>query len=224
LIHLPTNKTMHRTAREVAAQAIIYGTLGFRASLEVTEHRRTTELCSRLLPWLEQFGLGNQIEEFHREILKTAHGGLPHESQTEAYWRGESAALLGWAIQLFDQPKLAEFIDPGLLLENLRILRPEASEILSSATLRSKAEIVEYCAYCLTVRHELERSGRSADLQAALSWVQQKRLAKRGLGGLDLRLKGDDVEASTLASATPGVKALSVVRALAAEWLLGVDH
>ena len=61
---------MNRTDCDVSARAIIYGTLGFRATLEVTEHSRTSTFCSLLLPWLEQLGLGTQIEEFHREILQ----------------------------------------------------------------------------------------------------------------------------------------------------------
>src|SRR6266851_3180063 len=110
---------MHRTGREIAAQAIICGALGFRGSLEVTEHPRTIELSSQLLPWLEQLGLGAQIETFHREILKSPHGELPPESQTEAYWRGEAASLLGWATQLLDKPNPTESIDPGLLVRGL---------------------------------------------------------------------------------------------------------
>lgn len=76
---------MRRSSREVAIQSIIFGTLGFRASLEATVHPRSESLCSQLLPWLEELGFGDRIEEFHREILETPHRELPRESQTEAY-------------------------------------------------------------------------------------------------------------------------------------------
>jgi len=64
-------------------------------------------LCSQLLPWLEQLGLGARIEAFHREILESPYEGLSREFQTEALWRGEAASFLGWAIQLFDKPDSA---------------------------------------------------------------------------------------------------------------------
>ena len=100
---------MIRTGREVAGQAIIYGTLGFRASLEVTDHTRSVDLCSRLLPWLEELGLGPQIELFRREILTTAHGKLPQDSMREAYWRGEGDFRLGLVSSVVSGPRSCEF-------------------------------------------------------------------------------------------------------------------
>jgi hypothetical protein len=212
---------MDRTSHEVAIQAIICGTLGFRASLEATEHSRATELCSRLLPWLEELGVDKQIGAFHREILDTSHGELSRESQTEAFWRGEAASLLGWAIQLLDKPNPTLSVDPGLLVTSLRILQPTAGEILSSAALRSPTEIDDYCAYCLTVRHHFQLALLPADAQATLSTIHQTMLAELGLSQAYHRLKGIEVEASKLAATTPSVKALYVSRALTAQWLLG---
>ena len=214
---------MIRTGREVAAQTIICGALGFRASLEVTEHIRATELCSQLLPWLEQLGLGAQINAFHREILGSSRGDLPRESQTEAFWRGESTSLLAWAIQLLDKPNPTTSIDPSLLVTNLRILQPTAGEILSSAALRSQTEIEDYCAYCLTVRHHFQLAILPADAQATLSRIHQTKLAELGLGQAYHRLKEID-EAAALASKMSSVKGLYVIRALTAEWLLGTDE
>ena len=214
---------MHRTDREVAVQAIICGTLGFRASLEVTEHRRTNALCSQLLPWLEQLGLSNRIEALHREILESPHGGLPRELQTEAFWRGEAASFLGWAIQLFDKPDSTVFIDPGLLVSNFRILQPTVGELMSSARLRPQLEIDDYCAFCLTVRHQHQLSVLREDGQATLTRIHQSRLTELGLSEAFRRLKGVEVEATTLASTVPSVKGLYVVRALTAEWLLSKD-
>ncbi len=215
---------MRRTANEVAAQAIVYGTLGFRASLEVTEHPRTKTLCSQLLPWLEQLGLGTRIEEFHREILESPHGSLPRESQTEAYWRGEAASFLGWAIQLFDKPDPTVSIDPGLLLSNLRILQPTASEILANAQLRPQVEIEDYCVYCLTVGHHHQLAALPGDAQAMLSSLLESRFADLGLSEALHRLKGLEVEAAKLVTSVPSVKGLYVVRATTAEWLLGENE
>lgn len=145
-----------RTSREIAGLAIVYGTLGFRASLEVANHTRSVDICNRLLPWLEQLERGSRIESIHREILATSHGSLPSDFRTEAYWRGENAAVLGFSIQLFDTPDPLMSIDPGLLVTNLRILRPTALDLLDNASLRSKHEVESYCAYCLAVRNRFQ--------------------------------------------------------------------
>src|SRR5262245_20135487 len=149
---------MRRSSSEVAAQAIIFGTLGFRASLEVTVHPRCAPLCSQLLPWLEHLNLGSGIEEFHREILKTPYHELPRESQTEARWRGEAAWFLGWTVQLLDKPNPTGFADPDVLVKNLRVLQPNANDLLSNASLRSEIEVDDYCAFCLAVRYQFQLS------------------------------------------------------------------
>jgi hypothetical protein len=215
---------MLRTAGEVASQAIICGTLGFRASLEVTEHQRTRELCSQLLPWLDKLGLGEQIEELHREILESPYGSLPQKYQTEAFWRGETASFLGWSIHLFDKPSPTALIDPALLLQNLRILQPTASEILTNAHLRSRIEIEEYCAYCLTVRHQLQLAVLPAEARDTLTTIHQNRIAELGLTEALSRLKGIEAEGVELAVKATGIRGLYAVRGLASEWLLAKDE
>ena len=214
---------MHRSSNRVAAQAIIFGTLGFRASLEVTDHPRSKTLCSQLLPWLEQLNLGTRIEEFHREILETPFRELPREFQTEAVWRGESASFLGWAIQMFDRPNPTVSTDLGLLVSNLSLLQPNVSQMISSASLRPQLEINEYCAFCLSVRNHFQVSALQKNGQAVLNRIHQARLAELGLSEAVCQLKATELEA-VLASPATSVKGLYVVRGLAAEWLLGKDE
>jgi hypothetical protein len=214
---------MRRSSREVAVQSIIFGSLGFRASLEVTVHPRSGSLCSQLLPWLEQYNLADGIEEFHREILETPYRALTRESQTEGYWRGEAAMLLGWAIQLFDKPNPTVAVDTGVLVDKLRIFQPNVNDLVACAKLRSETEIDDYCAFCLTVRHRFQVSVLEPDGQAALKRIHQSRLAELGLSEAFHGRKDFEIEAAQLASIVPSVKGLYVVRAMAAEWLLGED-
>jgi hypothetical protein len=90
--------------------------------------------------------------------------------------------------------------------------------------LRSQVEIDDYCAYCITVRHQFQLTGFRPDDQAVLRTLQQTRLANLGLSDAYRRLTGVDVEASTLASSGPRVKGLYLARAVTAEWLLGEDE
>lgn len=214
---------MHRSSHEVALQAIIFGTLGFRASLEVTEHSRSKALCSQLLPWLEQLNLGARLEELHREILQTPHRKLPRELQTEAVWRGENASFLGWAIQVFDRPDPTVCIDPGLLVRNLRLLQPNISELISSAKLRPQSEINEYCAFCLTVRNQFQRLALPKEAETVLNRIHQSRMAELGLSEALGRLNATELEA-VLASSATSIKGLYIARGLTAEWLLGKDE
>ena len=211
---------MTRSRHETAVQAVIFGTLGFRASLEVTDHPRSKSLCSQLLPWLKQLNFGTKIEPYHRESLETPHGEFPRDSQTEAYWRGEAAALLGWAIQLFDKPHSTRPVDPGALVQNLMILLPNASELISGSSLRPKIEIDDYCAFCLTMRHRFLASALGSEGQTAINNILQNRLAEFGLSDAFQRVNGAELE-SLLAVTMPSVQGLYAVRALAAEWLLG---
>lgn len=215
---------MRRTAAEIATQSIIYGALGFRASLEVTEHHRTRELCSQLLPWLGRLGLEDRIMPYHREILEEPHGALKQESRTEAFWRGEEAAFLGWTIQLIEMPDLQGFIDPGLLVDRLKLLKPEAADILSRAELRSSAEVEEFSAFCLLVRHLFQLVTLPEDDRDLLTSLFQRRLTNFGLGDALEQYAGIEFEASSLVSRSPSLRGLYLVRAFACEWLFGVDE
>ena len=214
---------MRRSSKEVAIQAIIFGTLGFRASLEVTEHPRCSEICSRLLPWLEQLNFDDRVEEFHREILNTPHGDLPREFESEAVWRGEAAYFLGWAIQLFDKPPPSTFTDPGALTDVLRLLQPNANELVSSAQLRPQPEIDDYCAFCLTVRHLFQVTAIPTNGRDSLIRAYQFRLAELGLSEASFRHQPSEA-ASLISSSVGDVRGLYVVRSLAAEWLLGAGE
>jgi hypothetical protein len=211
---------MIRSAREIASRAMVYGALGFRASLEVTVHARSVEISSRLLPWLDELGLAGMIEPLHREILETAHGQLLPPDRTEASWCGEGAAVFGWAVQAFDEPDPTEPVDGGQIVERLNILRREAAELLAKATLRPESEIENFCAFCLAVRHEYQKRSASLDTGLMLDQINRVRMAELGLGDIDRALE----EASTFADNTiPPPRGLYIVRAIAAEWLLGVE-
>jgi len=211
---------MIRSAREITSRAMVYGALGFRASLEITVHARSVEISSRLLPWLDELDLAGQIEPYHLEILETAHGQLSPRDRTEAYWCGEGAAVFAWAVEVLDAPHPTDPVDSGQLVDRLNLLRPEAAKLLAEAALGPESEIEEYCAFCIAVRHEYQKRSASPETGLMLDQLGRIRMAELGLRNVDRAI----AEASAFADrTTPPPRGLYVVRAVCAEWLLGKE-
>jgi hypothetical protein len=213
-----------RESREIANRALIHGALGFRASLEVTMHARCAEICGRLLPWLEELGLASRIEDYHREILKSPHGSLPPDARSEAYWRGESAAVLGWSINLFEKPQPLATIDSDLLVERLRILQPNGYELLRNSSLRPSYEVEHFCAFCLAVRNRFQLMSLGSNNRSLFDSIFKSQLDELGLENESVVPEVVIEEAAHLAAESPNVRGLFVVRAIAAEWLLGGEQ
>jgi hypothetical protein len=212
---------MMRKTRDIAGATMIHGALGFRASLEVSDHRRCEELCGRLLPWLEELGLADLIDPFHREILGTPYRGLPRDLQTEAYWRGESAVVLGWCVHFFDAPDPIAEIGAKVLLDRLKLLRPEANALLATAQLRPTTEIERYCAFCIAVRNRYRSLSVEEQTRVKLDEIHNRWLDEIGINNDNVPLELLVEEASRFVSEFPNARGFYSVRAYAAEWLLG---
>jgi hypothetical protein len=196
------------------------GTLAFRASLEVTDHPRCGEVCDRLLPWLEQLGIGEEIDPIEREILATHHGRLVPSQRTDAYWPGEGAAIYCWALGLTTQtPSPCVIADHHAVINSLHVLRPEAQAVLEITSTRGCDELQAYCKRVMTIRSELQRR-RVADVEDVLLNVLRQKLAVVGL-----QLQEQDLEdASKVVDALSDderkqAAGLSFVREYAAMWL-----
>jgi len=210
-----------RTAHEIACRALVHGALGFRASLEMTRHPKCDQACLSLLPWLQEVGLASSITDFQREILNCHHGKLSLEAQTEAFWRGESAALLAWSIQLFDSLDPVATVDPNSLVDCLRILKPEAGELIEGASLRPSHELQSFCIFCIAVRNRFQLAQLGARNRLLFDAICKTRLEELGLHRDNEAWERILEETTQFAAVTPNSKGLYVVRALAAEWLLG---
>jgi hypothetical protein len=173
-----------------------------------------------LLHWLDEIGLAGHIEPLYREILGTVHGQLSPRDRTEAHWCGEGAAVFGWVVQVLEAPDRTVSVDCGQLVQRLNLLRPEAAKLLAEARLQPKSEIEEYCSFCIAVRHEYQKRSVSPEIGVTLDRIHRIRMEELGLCDIDRAIE----EASAFADrTTPPLQGLYVVRAIAAEWLLGVD-
>jgi hypothetical protein len=73
------------------------------------------------------------------------------------------------------------------------------------------------------VRHHLQLSSLDSDGQIVLKRIHHAKLSNLGLNDNLDRQREIESYAAELASSVPHVKGLHVVRALAAEWLLGEE-
>ncbi|HZU38455.1 MAG TPA: hypothetical protein VFA18_21200 [Gemmataceae bacterium] len=212
-----------RERHEILQLTLVYGTLGFRASLEATSHARCAEVCGRLLPWLERIGLASQIKPLHHDILTNAHGSLPEDLRTEAYWRGESASLLGWSIGLLDHPDPVVPVDPNVLVKQLQMLQPKAMELLEFANVPTVEEIKRYCAFCLAVRNRFQMMSLGSDHQGLFDNLYRTTIVELGLSMDSIYSDATLAEATQHVMNANDTRGLYVVRALTAEWLFGED-
>lgn len=134
-----------RTPTQVAQRAIVMGAVAFRASLEVTDHPRTTEIAAQIPKWLATLDLTSAIDPIERELFRTPYGQLDESQRVDANWSGEGAALFCWTLGIGEQPPLFQVADHAAAVSTLQLMRPEARELLSAPSLRSDKELLEYC-------------------------------------------------------------------------------
>lgn len=210
-----------RSPPEVAARTLIMGSLSFRASLEVTEHPRCEEICSRLLPWLQGLMIDQQIDPIEREILATPYRQLSSEQRNDAYWAGEGAAIYSWTLGLAPAPPpSAVNADHQSTVDRLRILYPEAREVLENAKLLASDEVPAYCRLVAATLSEMRQRRVTEKDRTILKEFQSERSAALGLyltyeDEAQARIFLDSLSAHELQSCA----GLYFVRYLATRWL-----
>jgi hypothetical protein len=169
-----------RQAAQVARRAVAMTALAFRASLEVTDHPRSTELSGGILGWLESAGAASELEPIERDLLGTPYRQLDKQQIGDAHWSGEGAWILAWAIGHAELPSLCEPVDCRPLFERLRIMRPEVHDLLTGARLRSDDELTTYSVSAWAFRSELHLR-RVGTARTLLAKIERGRLEELGL-------------------------------------------
>src|SRR5947209_6884425 len=100
-----------RPADQIARRAVVMASIAFRASLEVTAHRRALELSNAILPWHKTHGVDIELDPIERVLLETPVGQLEQEQQSDAFWAGEAAALFCWTLGLAKKPPRSAIAD-----------------------------------------------------------------------------------------------------------------
>jgi hypothetical protein len=209
-----------REAEQVAKRAMILGAVSLRSSLEVTDHPRAVEIAGRLLPWLIEIGCDAELDPIERDLLQTDFGQLSESQKVDANWAGESARFFCWTLNLAPAPDpVAPARDD--FVELLHVLRPQATDIVRSTSLRPRDEIIDACRQFALVRSLLQESRVESRAREIVRRVNVQRLNELGVEVTDDAL----ARASTIvARMTPQQRSFAAglyfVRCHAAMWFL----
>ncbi|MGA2231535.1 MAG: DUF4272 domain-containing protein [Tepidisphaeraceae bacterium] len=170
-----------RDPRQIARRAVILATISFRSSLELTAHPRVVEISGRLLPWLSVTGCDDEVDPIERDLLATSYGKLSDSQKIDAKWAGEGAAFFCWALNLREELEEAVPANPSNLPTLLGILKPQAHEIIESATLRDQKEIEDTCRQFVLIRSLLQEARVDSPASDIIRRVHVRKLHEVGL-------------------------------------------
>lgn len=98
----------------------------------------------RILSWVVGKGLAAELEDAERAVLDAPAGSLDQKVAIKYSWRIEGAAVLAWAIGLYELPAYDMPADPDLLTKNLAIAGDGISDLISSAQLRDYEQLLVF--------------------------------------------------------------------------------
>ena len=131
------------TGDRVARRALALKAVTKRAILE----QDPASLVSRrthkdILAWVQDIGIGDELEPQEWEVLQRPLGRLDPRGQTDSTWRLEGLVVLAWALGRFEIPPHDQLVTTGPLWRSLGLLNAAgAREVLANPTLRPREEI-----------------------------------------------------------------------------------
>lgn len=132
------------TAERVARRALSLAALCGRALLEQEDHSDpdVEDTRRRILRWVDEVGLGDEIEPDEWEVMQRPVGKLELRAALNAMWRLEGLAVLAWALGRLELPPHDQTVDPGTLLPAVGILNANrAKALLAEPALRPADEL-----------------------------------------------------------------------------------
>jgi uncharacterized protein DUF4272 len=130
------------TPERVAKRALILSAVACRGAIEREAGDENAEAFrGRVLDWVKDLDLCEEIETGELELLDLPLGNLPKQVEVNASWRAEGLAVLAWALKRMDLPPHDQMADPSAIAESLGFLRDGASTVLESPQMRSGEDI-----------------------------------------------------------------------------------
>ncbi|HEX8914259.1 MAG TPA: DUF4272 domain-containing protein, partial [Humisphaera sp.] len=213
----------------VARRALALAAVGARGLLEQEDPADpgVEETRQRLLKWVADVGIGDELEPDEWKALQRPIAKLDRQAALNATWRLEGLAVLAWALNRIEIPPIDEQVDPGELLPAVGILDADRAAALLAAPLRPPAELNRYADHMFAIHWRLR------DFRLRPKAMNFREFAKTAwFGPLDIegvRLIDDDLAVgdAPIASADPArvgaAQSGAMERHQAANWLRG-DH
>jgi len=224
----PLDDPVPPAPERVAQRALALTAVAARATLELDApqmddpefHRQ------RLLKWIGELGIGDELEPDEWEVLQRPVGRLEQQSFVNAMWRVEGLGVLAWALQRYELPADDELVTPPDLYQSMRLFKAdEAREILEEPNLRPIEELDEMAIHLLMLHwrvRDFSLRPEPMDFVAfsKKSWLGEFDISRFRILDNDLAI-GNAAIADAPADEVGRVQSLAMERHLAINWLMG---
>ncbi len=209
----------------VARRALLSTGLAWRAWLEATKPADAVGQARAFSAWLEHAGLGSEMEAHEVELARAELGRWSPRDIVEQGSAVEGAAVLGWALGLFELPPHDVRVSAPQLGAALGLFA--ASPPAAQADLRDEVELDWLSRRLLAIHWRL------AELYRAPGPVDFERFSRECWpGGFDLTglpLAGGDLAVTGVPVSSAPPQAVEIARGIAVErhraavWLAGAE-
>ena len=127
------------SVERVARRALVLAAVGARALLE-REGPSADATRDRILRWIDDTAIGDELEQDEGQLIRTPAGQLPPRDAV-AGWRLEGLGVLAWAMNRFALPPHDQLCDPGAVLAAVGFLDAGRAAAVPASPLRPPAEL-----------------------------------------------------------------------------------
>lgn len=214
------------TATRVARRSLVLSAVVCRASIEsgVTD-AEAQSLHGRIIAWLDRLNLWDELEPDEETMLRAPLGLLAPSDVIQVSWYVEGLAILAWALKYLKFPVYGEQVDVYTVTDALWFLNESAEDIITSAELRSPAELEACREFFYAIHSRLRDHVRNDVPRDFTRWVEEEWLKLLGIdtGALfaqsDLAIDGKSIS-ETDNERLQEVMAITLERHRAIIWLV----
>lgn len=169
------------TATRVARRSLVLSAVVCRASIEsgVTDPEAQS-LHGHIIDWLTRLSLWDEVEPGEETMLRAPLGLLASSDMIQASWYVEGLAVLAWALKYLEFPVSGEQADAHTVTDALWFLNESAVDIITSAELRSPAELEACREFFYAIHSRLRDHVRNDVPRDFTRWVEEEWLKLLG--------------------------------------------
>jgi hypothetical protein len=224
----PFHSPARPTGTRVAQRACALAGVAARALLEQedVEDSGVEEVRQRILSWITEIKIADELEPNESEYLHLRLGAPPHQDTINSTWRLEGLGVLAWALCRYEIPAPDQLVDPHLLLPALGFLNvPKASAMILEPALRSPQEIGRMAGRLLGIHWRLRDWSLTKEPRDFLSFSKESWFGSFDISGIalvdnDLALNGAAIK-DALPDLVEAARSAALERHQAINWLTG---